>query len=306
MHAIPLALILLLSACATIPKNTAELYTDDFSLLPEGGSMYLWADVIEAKPLLESISFDDLTLKNAGAILDRTATAAAVFSGAGKGERFLINLSGKYPTFRAGFSMAFSRDWKKTKSQTGNSYWKSSKFGIGVALDSKRAFVSTGDPLTAIAGASPAVRVPASFNEFRRGAVMAGWIPNPQEAVNDFLLAMGIPIQVPAEDFYFNIIKNRNPETGIEWELLFHIRTTTSVQARAIVTLFNLARAFMAPAMLQPEPDDEPDLLDFLPALFANSLQRDDDVLTLRSAAMSTKELALLFNAISLYSNMIL
>ena len=303
-YAVLFLFLVFMSACATIPKGTVDAEMGDFDLLPEGGLMYLWADIHETRPLLESISFDGLDLKKAGSILDRSNTAAAVFSGAESGERFFVDLRGKYPTFQAGFSMTFSKDWKKNKSQTGNSYWYSDSYGVGVALDSQQALVSGSDPFLRLPSARDlhAVLVPEGFMEFRTGAVLSGWIPDPQDTVNKFLTALGVPIQLPAEDFFFNVFKGKDDEGNEEWELVFRIRTESANQARGLVTIFSLARAFIV-NFSGSGAAEKKELTDFLPVLFYNQPQRDEEILTLRSAIFSAGDLALLFNAISLYSN---
>ena len=314
------AVILMIASCTTIPKDTAVLDTSEFSLLPAGGAMYLWADVQQAKPLLESISFDGLDLKQTGAVLDRTATAAAVFSGA-KTDKFFALLRGKYPVFQAGFSMTFSKDWKKEKSTAGGSYWKSDRFGIGLALDSARALVSPGDPFERLANSTDAVTVPQDFDGFKKGSVMAGWIAAPQETVNKFLADFGIPIQLPAQDFFFRVLKGGEDSKDL-WELEFYIRTPSAGQARALAALLTLARIFIV--NIQPAggaagtgsggaaaagpgaaagPDKQKGIMDFLPALFMNQPQLNDAVLTQKSDTFTSADLSLLFNAISVYSD---
>jgi hypothetical protein len=141
------------------------------------------------------------------------------------------------------------------------------------------------------------VLVPGGFEEFQRGAVMAGWIPEPELLVNGFLASMYVPIQLPAEDFFFRV----NKQSGDTWELIFKIRTPSVNQARALVTLFSLAKGFvdLAPSAAAAQKTE---LADFLPLLFANQPERQDDILTLKSAVLTMEELSLLFAAVSVYS----
>jgi hypothetical protein len=310
---------LIISACATIPKNTFEVERGDFALLPSGGQLYLWADVNETRPLLESIEYEGLSLAHAATILDRTNTAAAVFGNmknsngsgsavsAGNVDKFFISLKGRYPTFQAGFSLTFSRDWKKLRSGTGNSYWFSQGIGVGLALDSQLALVSGGDPFSRIPSIQnqPVASVPDGFDKFReqyrpQGAVMAGWIPD-GDLVNEFLSNFGLPISIPSEDFFFCVLKQKGPGKEESWELVFDIKTPSVNQARALVTIFSLARVFIS-ALSTPGAERR-SLMDFIPVLFANAPQREESTLTLKSDSFSTGELALLFSAISVYSN---
>jgi hypothetical protein len=304
--------VLAIGSCSTIPKNTVQLEAGDFSFLPDGGALYLWADVNETRPLLESIEFEGLSLAHAGVILDRTNTAAAVFgnrqatgSAVGNRENFFISMSGRFPTFQAAFSLTFDKNWRKLKSGTGNSYWYSQGYGVGMAMDSQLTLVSGGDPFSRLPSQNQAaVRVPDGFDEFRdlyrpQGAVMAGWIPD-NELINEFLVNFGLPIAIPAEDFFFCVLKEKgNVES---WDLVFSMRTASAIQARALVSVFSLVRAFTSVLALPPG-SKKTNLMDFIPNLFANAPQREEATLLLKSDSFSTEELSLLFSAISVYSN---
>ena len=305
--------IFLLSSCATISRNTAQRDTGDFSLLPQGGQLYLWAQVNEARDLLDSISFEGMQLSQAKVILDRTNTAAAVFFGTdtdnhtpGSVSRFFLNLRGNFPSFQAGLSFTFSRDWKRLRSITGNSFWQSEGMGLGIAMNKDLALVTAGDPYLLLPANSriPAVIVPDGFDEFRKASALSGWIPD-NEPVNKFLSDLGIPIQIPAEDFFFKAHKLtasvENHETGNdEWELEFLIRTPSANHSQGLLMLFSLARPFI---MSLNSGEDRSSIMNFIPALFANQPSRNGNELMLRSAPFTTMELALLFNIISLYSH---
>ena len=301
---------LVFSACATIPKNIPAPDEDDFYRLPSGGKMYLRVDINEARPLLDALSLEGFSLKEAGSVLDRTETASAVFLGEDSRDRFFLSLRGNYPTFRAGLSLAFNKGWKKLKSSTGNRYWYSSYYKIGMALGSRMALVSQGDPFE-ILPATVRTIPPRGFDEFQKQTILAGWIPEPQDTVNRFLKNTGIPIQIPAEDFFFGVVPaadssdSSNEKSAEEmWELVFQVRTPSVNQARALVTLFSLARIFMVSAPLPGTSIlvEENDIMDFLPALFANLPVRDEEILTLRTSGFDIDTLALLFRAFSVYS----
>ena len=309
-------LLLFFSACSTIPRNTAQRDTGDFSLLPSGGQLYLWADINESRVLLDNVSFEGMQLNQASAILDRTNTATAVFFGkaetedaANQGAVYFLNLRGSFPSFQAGFSFTFSRDWKRNQSITGNSFWQSQGMRISLAMNSNLALVSAGDPFLMLPANSriPAVRVPDGFDEFRQGSVVSGWIPD-NELVNKFLSDLSLPIQIPAEAFFFKAKKpdafGESLQGGAEltdlWELEFLIRTPTANQSQGLLMLFSIARPFIMSFSVSSEKQS---LMDFIPALFANQPSRDGADLMLKSASFTTGELALLFNIISVYSN---
>jgi hypothetical protein len=295
-------LTLFLVSCAAVPKAVEPPAGDaDFSVLPPGARVYLWAGVKEARPLLEALSIGNLDGRNAAEILDRTDTAAAALYPEEAGRRFFLAGWGSYPSWRAGVSMTFSRDWKKLKSETGKRYWYSKSGGIGVAMGSKLAYAADGDPFAAVDG--QAVRSPDGFEEFRGNCVLAGWMPEPDDPVNRFLAAMEIPLQIPAEDFFFGAARAEGEKDG--WELLFRVRTPSASQARALVTLFSLARIFAVNSAAAdiglPQEPDRTGIRDFLPALFANLPIQDDVNLTLRSASMEIEKISLLFTLFSVY-----
>jgi hypothetical protein len=283
--------LFVLVACATSPKVSE--FTDDagdLSLLPPGAKAYLWADVKEGRALLEALSLGGYSAKDSGPMLDRTdAAAVAFFGGGSEGEerRFFLVGRGDYPNIRAGISMTFSGAWKKVKSPTGNRYWYAQANGLGLALGPELALVSTGDPFAP--EKIPPEAIPGDFALFRQPLAVAGWIPSPREPVNNFLSSLRIPIQIPAEELFFGAGKGRDEGS---WELLFRIRTASANQARALVTLFGLARLALA-------GDAVPEALG---PLFANLPAQDGTILTLRSGPMDEKQVALLFNAFSEYS----
>jgi hypothetical protein len=183
--------------------------------------------------------------------------------------------------------MTFSKDWTRVKSPAGGRYWHSPAYGLGLVLGATSALASGGDPL-APRKLLPG-EIPGEFPLFRVPFSIAGWIPEPQEPLNKFLGSLGIPIQIPAEAFFFGA------QAGEEdrWELVFRIKTRSANQARAMVTLFSLARIAIGGGGA---------VFDAVRPLFANLPEQDGSVLLLRSASMDEKQVALLFNVVSVYS----
>jgi hypothetical protein len=258
----------------------------EFAFLPPGAAAYLWADVKESRPLLDALSFEGFNAKDAAQILDRTDTAAAAFF---KGPpRFFFACRGNYPNLRAGISMAFSKDWARVKSPSGGGrYWHSPAYGLGLVLGPASALASGGDPL--IPQKLLPGDIPAAFSAFRTAPLaVAGWVPSPQEPLNNFLASQGVPIRIPAEDLFFGASAGQDEGA---WELVFRVRTRSVNQARALVSLFALARLAVAGGG---------SALDAIRPLFANLPVQDGDSLTLRSAPMNEKEIAALFSMAAL------
>ena len=110
-------IFVLFVSCATAPKVSSPLDEEgsELSLMPAGGKVYLWADTVKARPLLDLLSFEGKNGKDAAKVLDSTKTAAAVIfpavpesgvsessvsesgAGGGQGGRFFLAALGDYP-----------------------------------------------------------------------------------------------------------------------------------------------------------------------------------------------------------------
>jgi hypothetical protein len=291
-----------LASCASSPKISSLVDESGLSLLPAGAKVYLWADTVKARSLLDVLSFQGVNGKDVAQVLDKTKTAAVAFftddkDGDTTGNRqFYIAALGKYPQFGASLSFAFSKSWKKQKSSTGGSYWYSASDNVALALGADLALVSNTDPLTAF----PAASAPVGFAEFNRGFALAGWMNDSAESINVFMASMGIPLQIPAEDFFFGA-KNQ----AELWDLIFKIRTQSPAQARSLLTLFSIARLFVLRAADAGGGDaGEPMSPQQAAALlFANVPELDAEYLTLRMDSLGADKIALLFSMLSIYSN---
>jgi len=294
---------ILLVSCASSPKISSPADGNALFLLPEGARVYLWADTVRARPLLDVLSFQGVSGKNAAQVLDNTKSAVAAFfsdSKAGdvtENRQFYIAALGNYPRFKANLSFTFSKRWKKQKSSTGSNYWYSQADKIALALGDNLALVSNTDPLAVF----PAVAAPEGFAEFNRGFALAGWMNNSAEYINVFLASMGIPLQIPAEGFFFGAGK----EDEDLWDLIFKIKTPSAAQARSLLMLFSVARLFVFRAVDAQRGLDDETLTPQKAAalLFANAPELDAEYLTLRVESLEADKIALLFKMFSVYSN---
>jgi len=304
-------LFVLLISCATTPKAGQGLVDSapDFSILPPGADLYLWADVGRAKPLLEAIAFADFTGKEASQILDRTESFMAAFYPEGDGRRFSLAGFGKYPYLRAGASMTFSSGWKKVKSETGNRYWHSEGYNLGVAMGSVLAIASDGDPFAPGAGSNP---TPQAFEGFRRACVLSGWFTKPDVPLDRFMDSLGLPLQIPAEEFFLGVkmVTDKtqiagNLSDGDLWELVFKFKTPSAASARSLLAPFSVARLFVQRAAIDDEgfPGGAFPLspLEAAALLFANIPEQDEEYLTLYTGPLNADKIALLFNLFSVY-----
>jgi hypothetical protein len=305
-----LCLVFLFVSCASAPKLSlpAGDKAVELSLLPSGAKLYLWADAVEGRPLLDVLPFagfsikDAIETKQAAQVLDNTLAAAAALyeEGASGGRRFFLVSSGKYPRFGANLSFAFSKDWKKLKSPTGNSYWYSKSNDIALAIGAKTALISNIDPFMDFIFEEP----PLDFMEFSHGLVLAGWVNEPSQFMDGFLASMGIPLQLPADAFFFGALRTINEVKP--WELIFKIKLPSSAQARSLLALFSMARLFVLQAVGAKNGSEETEFLSAEQAaalLLANPLQAEGEYIIIRTSALSEVEIALLFNLFPIYSD---
>ena len=302
----PIFLLLLFTSCATAPRApapVAEEIPPELSILPAGGSLYLWADTVQSRPLLDILSFDGFSGRDAAMMLDRTGTAAAAVFPEGHDRRFFLAATGRYPRHRANFSFAFSRGWRRQRGAGGQTFWYSRNSNLAISLGPNLSLVSNTDPFDVFERETP----PQTFAEFRQGKALAGWLVNPSEPINGFLETMGLPIQIPAEDFFFGAVRSPRNDSAAPWELVFRIRAPSPAEAGSLIALFTFARFLVLQMAGEAEPlSADMDSLSLQQAamlLFANAPEQDGAFLGFRINALEESTIALLFNLFSVYSN---
>jgi len=302
-----LAAVLLMS-CASAPRMPAPADNEppELFLLPAGGSVYLWADAAEARPLLEAVAPLDSSGRSLAMMLDRTNTAAVAVFEEGQDRRFFLAAAGRYPRRRANFALSAVRGWEMRRGFDRKIYWRADDSDITLALGRNLALVSNLDPFDNDDRETP----PHTFAEFRRGMAVAGWVNDSSPRVNTLMETLGIPIQIPAEDLFFGAARAPAAANGLDWDLAFRIRTPSETHARSLLALFSTARFFVqmgasAGAGGQDRFLTEDGFLDVQEVamlFFANVPQQDGAFLTLRMDSLDTGAIALLFSLFSVYS----
>jgi hypothetical protein len=285
-----LFLALAVVSCASGPdlKKARAGREGEFALLAEGALAYFYVDVSAARSLLRNVPLAGMGGGQAAEVLDRTGSAVIALYPGGE-RRFLVAARGTYPSTRAGISFAFSPDWKRVRSVTGNRYWRSSKNKLSLVLGPDQALLSDGDPFTP----PPGTEAPSGFEEIRRNALLAGWTDT-AEAVNRFIAAMAIPITIPADRILFGIYAA--PRDRTRYEAKLRVQTATVSQARALVSIFSMARLFIAGVEFSgPEGM-------VAAALFANVPVQEGSDLIITTGLLDAEGITLLFNMFSLYS----
>lgn len=302
------------ASCATAPRLPAPSVEDDlppeFSLLPAGGSVYLWADTVTARPLLDALDFRGMSGNDAAAILNRTESAAAVVFDDSHDRGFFLSAAGNYPRGRANFAFAFSRHWRRHKGYGKQTYWLSRDGAFAVSLGRRVALVSDKDPFENFQRVIP----PPAFAEFRNGMALAGWVNNPAAPISNFLSVMGVPIQIPAQDLFFgaaNVPKSPQAgETAALWDISLHLRTPSALHARSLFALVSTARIFILQSGASGAEGNtpsqagksSPNLHDAAMLLFANAPELHGEYLTFRINSVDETRISLLFQIFSVYS----
>jgi hypothetical protein len=296
---------LFLAACASVPPPPPG-GDAGFAALPPGGLVYFALDVPASRPLPDLIVLGGYQGAALSTLLDMTdSVRAAVFDGAGE-RRFYLRARGRYPSFQTGLSFIFSPLWKQTPSPGGGRYWRSGENRLSVALNSREALVSDGDPFSA--GEGP--EVPAALEEMSPGAVLLGWIPHAGDyaarllrgAFGPFSAGAELPIQVPADRLIFGVYTSAAPALGAEpfFDLVLRIETPSESHARGLFSLMGMIRLFAAGQDSGGPPAGPGSGFPAGPLLAAVPV-RQGSALILRAGELRAGDIALLFNMFSVY-----
>ena len=290
-------IITLFISCQTAPQTPGE-FMEEASYIPldNGASAYIFADVKQARPILDLLPINELNDRQALRMIDRTDFLAAAIFPAEDGRRFQLAAWGNYPSFGAGLALGFNRYWKRQRSAAGN-YWYSQANRLSMTLTPTQAFVAasaTAVPESPVPSA-PGIEPPEGFGEFRRESPLSCWLEDPAQLLNRILNMNGIPIRVPAQQLFVNFFIA--PEN--QYEAVIRLQFESPAQARAIAAALSLARNFV------PEPpprlghSGEETQVDpaslFLMLFFANPPVQNNRSLDIKTAPMTDGEMVMLF-----------
>ncbi|MDR1505992.1 MAG: hypothetical protein LBI67_02715 [Treponema sp.] len=298
---------LFLSGCKSSPKPEA-FYSDradSFAFMAPGADIYFNADVASARPILDRLFLGNMSGGEISEFLDMTDSVTAALYSTGP-RRFLAAASGRYPSRRGGMFFSTNRDWSKTKSASGINYWHSEKSSLSVYLGASRAYISDADPFAAAPGAER----PAGLASLREGAVLSGWMENPGGALDRIISALGIPLRIPAEKLVFGVYRQpaagteesaaENPDAAL-YRATLRLETASGSQAAAIARIFATARLAMAFIDLSAM-EGGADFASLVGVFLSRAPEQDGRTLILNTGSMDGRDLALLFNTLSVYS----
>jgi len=291
-----LTLFFLLASCATAPKPDSFYEgRSGFGLMPEGAVLYLSAEVQSVRPILDSLVLGGMSGAEIKDFLDMSdALTAAIFQNPGE-QHFYAAATGKFPSVSGGLFFSASKDWEKKTSASGMLYWYSGRSKLSVSINARAAYLSDTDPFVG----PPGARIPEALPAMQKGSVLSGWMNNPSQAINKLVAAFGIPVEIPADRFLFGVYKESSGKATEEtqYNAILRFETPTSTQAAALVRIFAMARMGIALADFSEHKEMET----LAKAFFSNNPTQDGSALVLQTGTMSGKDLALLFNTISVY-----
>jgi hypothetical protein len=263
--------------------NVPAASGDEFACLAPGGTVYVYADIKRALPVLTHIVLKNVDMKQTLGLLKRVDFLSGAVYPQGSMLLHAWRRRGRIP---GGGLLAMSRQWKKTVSRTGAYYWHSSAQGLSVAIQKRQAFVSNGDPF--IDG--PPIAAPENLSAFSHALVL-GWLENAGTPINKALSTAGIPARIPAERILFAI----HDVVGSMYEVSLRIETRNVSQAKGLVSILGLVRGFIEDAGADQE------FLEILRPLLANPPIQDGSGLLIRTGPMDARGIALLLNHFSVY-----
>jgi hypothetical protein len=270
--------------------------------MAEGAGLYITAEVQSVRPILDSLVIGGMSGAELKQFLDMSdVLTAAIFQAPGE-RRFYASALGSFPSTGSGLFFSASKDWEKRTSALGMPYWHSPRSRLSVSLSARAAYLSHDDPFVPPPGAA----IPEALPALQKGAVLSGWMNDPAPAINRFAANVGVPIAIPAERLVFAVYPaepaHSRPDKGKQageeqYRAVLRFETPTPTQAAALVRIFALAKVGLALADFNKRED----MRVLAEALFSGNPQAEGSALIITTGTMNGNDLALLFNAISLY-----
>jgi len=238
-------------SCQTAPtlKTHDAFLKEGVFPLDKEASVYLIADVKEAKSIINQLPFNEIKDSNVRQMIDRSNYAAAALFPQKSGKRFQITAWGNYPNSGADMALGSNNNWKKQQNENHVPFWYSSAERLSLAMSAKNLFVvsslnnSPADPFT-----TGAV-VPEGFSDFYRGSVLSCWVNNPASMLQQIMDKAGVPLRAPVNQLFLNL--NFGNQAQKQYEAVIRLGFENAAHARGLAAILSLAGAFTSndPAM---------------------------------------------------------
>ena len=237
-------------SCQSVPEIFNETLLEKRGVpLEKGASIYIFADVKEARPLIDLLPIKELKDSQTKQMLDKTDfLAAAMFPKESK-LRFQLAAWGNYPSSGADMAFGMNKNWKKTRASLGYSYWRSEADKLSIAVSARQAFIAASaddtpaEPVTT----APAVKMPEGFAEFRKNASdnraypLSCWLSESGSVINRVLNSTGLPIRFPVQELFIVFF----PADEGKHHALMRMKFDTASQAKSMAALLSVANNFI-------------------------------------------------------------
>jgi hypothetical protein len=262
-----------------MPKApNAGLEKADILPFESGAFVYIFADAVRARSIIDLLPVKELNNRQVKQMLDRTNFFAAALFPQESGRRFQIAAEGNYPRSQAALALFFDKNWQKRRSGSGIKYWYSPLNRLSIMLGSANAYAASSavdgpfEPYTSM----PGVQTPEVFNEFRKesyglfNSPLSCWIPNPFVLLNRMFA--GMPVQ-SVKNLFINLF----PVQEGRYETVIRLQFENSSHARGMAVILSLASG------RSTDP--------FLSAFLSNPPVVNGNVIDIRCAPFSEKEI---------------
>jgi len=281
-------ILLLCLSCKSAPK-TPEIQ-DISSLeangvpLDDGASVYLIADVKEARQLIDLLPIKEINSSQTKQMLDKTDFFTAALFPKESGRRFQLAAWGDYPSSGAGLVFGMNRNWKRMTAGSGYSYWYSEADELSIAISARQAFAAaSSDNTPAEPLAASITPMPEGFADFKRGSPFSCWFDDGGSVINRILNAAKLPIRFPVQELFIAFF----PAEEGKYFASLRMRFETETQARGIAPLLAIANNFIYSEL------GGKSLLTSI--FFANKPVQNGQNLDLKTAVLNESEIAQFF-----------
>jgi len=269
-------------SCQTAPK----IHDVPEGTLPlaKGASVYVIANAMQARPIIELLPIEELNNKQTRQMLEKTDSFAAALFPQTSVRKIQIAANGNYPGL-SGIAFTFNKNWKKQRVKSGGSYWHSAANGLSIAMNTNQAFVVSSvdkTPLDPVTGES-GVTMPEGFYEFSRGYPVSCWLEDTAPLLDRIFSKNEMPIQLNAQYVFINLYPADSSDLQNQYEALIRLRFENALQSRGMAAIFNLAAGLMS--------NDNSTLASIL---FANPAVQNGRSLDIKTKRLTEKDITLL------------
>jgi hypothetical protein len=289
---------LLLTTCATTsgpvqrpPEPLDPLadldVADEFAALEAGANAYVFIDAPNVRPILDLFMLGNLTHEQFVRIVEQTdSIRVALYKKTdGLKDNFMATARGSYPNVLSAMALTVNTDWEKVHAWNGAPYWRSESADVSLAMNTKWALFSSGEPFARHGTPLP----PEGFDDFRLGALIVGWLGD-VSVLNNMFGIMEIPIEIDAKAVFFRV----DALGSSDYKITLRFELFEPERGAGLATLFKLAGLFIG----ENSASDTPLSL-AAKSLLTNSVEAEEGVLTLTTGGLSAERIGLIFGAFS-------